>query len=147
MQALAKVIKFNFLSVIATFLLLGLSTTANTSQTITLVYNSEPNPPFNTGNHLLDKPGVTVEMLNKVANKLELKIHFVQMPWKRCLHAVNTNKVDGTIDASFKIERLKIGVYPMKNNMLDQTKRNNTLFSQYLSQISQTLMIYLRIKE
>lgn len=65
-------------------------------------------------------------MLNKVANKLELKIHFVQMPWKRCLHAVNTNKVDGTIDASFKIERLKIGVYPMKNNMLDQTKRNNT---------------------
>lgn len=126
MQALAKVVRFNFLSVIATLLLVGLSTTANTSQTITFAYNSEPNPPFNMGNHLLEKPGVTVEMLHKVANKLKLKIDFAQMPWKRCLHAVKTNKVDGTIDASFKTERLTIGIYPMKNNILDKTKRNNT---------------------
>ncbi|MBU2709641.1 substrate-binding periplasmic protein [Zooshikella harenae] len=113
-------------SLITHMLLISLPSIASATQTVTLVYNSEPNPPFNMGNHLLEKPGATFEVLNKVASKLNLKINFIRMPWKRCLYAVKTNKADGTIDASFKEERLTIGVYPMKNNKLDQTRRNNT---------------------
>ncbi|MGI0115859.1 substrate-binding periplasmic protein [Zooshikella sp. RANM57] len=113
-------------SLITSIWLISFPSIAIAKQAVSLVYNSEPNPPFNMGNHLLDKPGVTIEVLNKVADKLNLKINFMRMPWKRCLYWVKTNKADGTIDASFKEERLKIGVYPMKNNKLDQTKRNNT---------------------
>ncbi|MCX4028473.1 transporter substrate-binding domain-containing protein [Endozoicomonas sp. SM1973] len=96
------------------------------STTIRLTYNIEPNPPFNMGNHLTEKPGITIEVIRAAGHRLTLNFVFVKMPWKRCLYTVQKNTMDGTIDASFKKERMKVGVYPMADGEIDASKRNNT---------------------
>ncbi|WP_163832743.1 substrate-binding periplasmic protein [Spartinivicinus ruber] len=94
--------------------------------TIRLAYNIEPNPPFNMGDHLAEKPGITIEIIQAVGHQLKLNFVFVEMPWKRCLYTVQKNIMDGTVDASFKKERTKVGVYPMANGKIDISKRNST---------------------
>ncbi|MDE1463685.1 substrate-binding periplasmic protein [Spartinivicinus poritis] len=96
------------------------------STTIHLTYNIEPNPPFNMGDHLADNPGITIEMIQAVGYQLKINFQFEKMPWKRCLYSVQQNIMDGTIDASFKKERMKVGVYPMTDGEIDTSKRNST---------------------
>lgn len=106
---------------------------------IRLAYNLVPNPPFNMADHTATKPGVTIEMIREVGNRLKLEFEFRKMPWKRCLLSVKKNIMDGTIDASFNKERMIVGVYPMINGKINISKRNNTqnysIFTTKLSEI------------
>ncbi len=52
-----------------------------------------------------------------------IKIEFKRMPWKRCKAELKKGKVDGIFNASFKVKRMKLGVYPMKNGHPDESKR------------------------
>ena len=96
------------------------------STIIVLAYDAAPNPPYNMANHLLEKPGISIEVLTAVGKKLDIGIEFRSYPWKRCLENVRKNVVDGVIDASFKPKRLEIGSYPMDGLDVDYDKRNNT---------------------
>ncbi len=83
-------------------------------------------PPFIVGNGSNidpDKPGVSVELLRSLEDKLPVKISFSRMPWKRALSELENNRTDGIFHASFKPERMQAGVYPMKNGEPDTDKR------------------------
>jgi polar amino acid transport system substrate-binding protein len=90
------------------------------------------------GNTLLvleDKPGVSVEMINMLAELIDgLEIKLERCPWKRCLHALKNNTVHGVFNASYKETRLAMGWYPTTNGAIDgpvdQSKRI-TLISYY----------------
>ncbi|UGA37119.1 hypothetical protein JOS77_23745 [Chromobacterium haemolyticum] len=45
------------------------------------------------------------------------------MAWVRCLNEVQNNQIDGVFEISFKPERLRIGVYPMKGDVPDPNLR------------------------
>ena len=71
-----------------------------------------------------ENPGVAVEIVSQLENLVDVKVSFRRLPWKRCLSYLESGKVDA-IDASFKPDRMKIGVYPMKRGKVDPEKRIN----------------------
>ncbi len=77
-----------------------------------------------------EKPGIEIELYRMVAQKLNLEIEFKRLSWTRCLYLIEHNGVDGIFPASFKKDRMKIGVYPMKNNQVDASRktRNNAYY-------------------
>lgn len=88
------------------------------------------NHPFITGNGEKinkEKPGVSVEILKKIGEGLGLKIKFARMPWKRVLSSIESGSVDGLFEISFKEERMKLGMYPMKSEKPDESKRIATI--------------------
>ncbi|MFK7823329.1 MAG: substrate-binding periplasmic protein [Oligoflexales bacterium] len=68
-------------------------------------------------------PGLAIEILNEVAKKVNIKIKFKRFPWNRCLHLMEKGIYDGCFSASYKKEREKLGVYPKKSGVVDNTKR------------------------
>jgi len=69
-----------------------------------------------------NKPGVTFEVMKLVAKKLNFKIDFVGLPWKRALRTLKENEIDALFQASFRKERMDFGQYPMKNGVVDSSK-------------------------
>lgn len=68
---------------------------------------------------------INLEKLQKIANDENIKIKFKPMPWKRALIMVEKGLADGVINASYKVNRAKFGVYPTVNGKLDSSKRLN----------------------
>ncbi len=98
-----------------------------------LATDNTPGPPYIMGEGLKfnwNKPGLEIEIYKLVEKKLNIKISFRRFPWKRCLLYLKTGKVDGIFPASFKSERMKIGVYPTKNHRVDPGRktRNNAYY-------------------
>jgi polar amino acid transport system substrate-binding protein len=90
---------------------------------LTFAYEDKEQPPYYMGDSLLvldDKPGVSVEIVKKVAEMIDgLEINLVRCPWKRCLYNLQKNTVDGVFNASYKQTRLDLGWYPTTNGLLD----------------------------
>lgn len=70
-----------------------------------------------------DGTGYVYVLLDHVSKKLGLQINIVTRPWKRCLFELEHDMVDAVTDASFTIERQKIGAYPMRGDEPDASKR------------------------
>jgi polar amino acid transport system substrate-binding protein len=97
------------------------------------VTDDTPGDPYIIGggtNFKTDLPGIEIELYREVAKQLKLDITFKRLPWKRCLKLIEHNKVQGVFPASFKEERMKIGVYPMRKGQVDATRktRNNAYY-------------------
>jgi len=92
---------------------------------ITLVYEIKPNPPFYLGKKMIDwnRPGITLEVIKLLERKLNIEVDFERLPWAIGLEKVKNNEVDGIFHASFKEQRLKVGVYPMRNGQPDTNRR------------------------
>lgn len=93
---------------------------------IRIMYVTLQNPPFTLGKGTLidwTRPGTTIELLKIAERNLNLKFEFKRVPWKRALMMTEANETDAIFHSSFKEERLKIGVYPMKNGKPDQERR------------------------
>lgn len=71
---------------------------------------------------LKDRPGLNIAHLRAVEQKLGVKIETLPLPWKRCQDDMREGKVDGIFAASFKTERLDIGVYPMVGDKPDAAR-------------------------
>lgn len=71
---------------------------------------------------LKDRPGLNIVHLKAVEQKLGVKIETFPLPWKRCQEDMREGKVDGIFHASFKTERLEIGVYPMVGDKPDAAR-------------------------
>lgn len=76
-----------------------------------------------------DGGGLNIELLNRVAKRLDIKFQYQGIPWKRCLGALKANEFSGAIGASFKADRLEMGAYP-GGNKADAAKRLN--FDRYV---------------
>lgn len=117
-------ILFNFLLLI--FVIIILSPSFSVSQDLIFATDDTPGTPYimGSGNDFIwDKPGIEIEIYQLVAQKLGLKIKFERLPWKRCLYNLKVGQVDGIFPASFKAERIKLGVYPMKNGHIDPSRK------------------------
>ncbi|CAN5357157.1 hypothetical protein BH11PSE11_BH11PSE11_37920 [soil metagenome] len=95
---------------LGTFLTIGLlpATPAQAAETLVLCLEKADVRPWRTA----EGGGLNIELLNRVAKRLDLGFEYRGMPWKRCLAQLKSNEVSGAIGASFKAERLEIGVYP-----------------------------------
>lgn len=96
---------------------------------LTLSHEIEPNPPYYLGSRTgidWDKPGIVLEVYKSLENRLDVELHFTQNPWERGLRLLEANEVDGVFNASFRPERMELGVYPMKDGAADPNKRTFT---------------------
>lgn len=84
----------------------------------------------------LKKPNVyqkiELDKINSIAKKYNIKVSFKPIPWKRSLLLVEKGLIDGVIQASYKENRTAFAVYPMKNNIVDSSKRLNDGNSYYI---------------
>ncbi|MDA7085330.1 hypothetical protein PH586_02855 [Pseudomonas sp. SA3-5] len=62
---------------------------------------------------MTDKRGLNLELLDLVAQSLAQTFSFVPVPWKRCLSGLQQGIYDGAFAASFKVERMSAGRYPL----------------------------------
>lgn len=99
-----------------------------------VVYDTIPNPPLYLGSGTVidaNKPGISVELLREAARRAGIEMEFKRVPWNRALYLVEIDEADGIFDISFKEERRKIGVYPMKDGKPDEDRaiaRQNYVF-------------------
>lgn len=68
-------------------------------------------------------PGVALEIISQAAQDIGAKVNYIRYPNKRVQNFLQKGKVDGAFIFSYKKERLKMGVYPMKDGQLDNEKR------------------------
>jgi len=110
-------------------LLAGLITGTFTSlsiaaqDTLTIVCEDKEDFPnvIGDGEKINEKlPGIAIEFVRILGQKLGMKVVVKRMPWKRCLDIeVKQGKADGVIPISYKKEREEIGAYPMKKGHPD----------------------------
>lgn len=98
------------------------------AEPVKLIFISEDidNFPYETGDgetFLPERPGISVELLQRVAQRLHIEIEFKRFPWKRCFVELQQGRVTGLFSASFKPERMESGAYPMRGDALDESKR------------------------
>ncbi len=84
-----------------------------------VAYGDKGTPPYYNGDgpsvpH--SKPGLVIELLNMIAQDLDIKVTYSRMPWKQVLSSMAENKADAIFDASFNTSRQKIGRYPYKKD-------------------------------
>ena len=83
--------------------------------TVTFAYETRANPPRYMGEGTeinWNRPGLTLELLKTVGERLQINLEFRRLPWKRGLFLVETDEIDGIFHASYKAAREAIGVYP-----------------------------------
>lgn len=114
--------------IILTLVFLFFSTATQAGQKeIHLGFQDSANFPFQIGNGekiYWEKPGIAVELLSLVIKKLNLKVTFKRLPWKRGLAYLKSGKIDGLFNASYKKKRLEYGRYPMKAGHVDPDRRS-----------------------
>lgn len=79
-------------------------------------------------------PGVSIDLMKMIGNRVDLSMQFVRFPWKRCLSLLETGRASGVI-ASYSESRLAFGRYPMQNGAPDESKRISTA-GYYLYQLN-----------
>lgn len=72
-------------------------------------YNYEDRFPFS----MKDGTGISEEMVQEAARKLNLKITLEARPWLRCFKELQFGEYDGILGVSFNEERMEYGVFPM----------------------------------
>lgn len=103
------------------------------AEPLLLVTDNTPGGNYITGDGTTfddERPGIEIELYKMVAEKLNLQLTLKRMPWKLCLQQLEYNKVDGIFPASFNIDRMKTGHYPMKGGLVDPSRktRNNAYY-------------------
>lgn len=68
-------------------------------------------------------PGITIDLLRMVEKKLQVRFVIKRVPWARAQQSLEMNRTDGIFLASFQPDRMKIGVYPMKNGQVDPSRK------------------------
>ncbi len=79
------------------------------------------------GEELSSPPGISVDLINYVSDKLNLKIEYQRMPGQRVLQSLKRGDLDAAFIFSYKEARQEFGVYPMKDGKIDSARRMDTL--------------------
>lgn len=72
-----------------------------------------------------DKPGVDIELYQKIAAQAGAKVTFIRYSWNRCLALLSAGRIDSVI-SSFRPERAEIAKFPMSGDVPDPEKRITT---------------------
>jgi polar amino acid transport system substrate-binding protein len=76
--------------------------------------------------------GLDIRLIKLLANDLGIEITLRSLPWKRCLLHLQTGLVDGAFAASYRPERLTMGMYPTKGNKEQDVSKRIHISSYYL---------------
>lgn len=99
--------------------------------TLRLVYETTPNPPRHLGEGTAidwSRPGLTLELLKRVGERVRINLAFKRVPWKRGLLLLETGEADGIFHSSYVPAREAIGAYPRTPD--GQPDAGRALFSQ-----------------
>lgn len=99
--------------------------------TLRFAYETTPNPPRHLGVGTAidwDRPGLTLELLKRVGERLKVNLSFKRVPWMRGLLLLENGEIDGIFHASYTPEREAIGVYP--KNAKGQPDESRAVFFQ-----------------
>lgn len=93
---------------------------------VRLVYEITPNPPRHLGEGTAidwERPGLTLELLRLVGERLDVNFLFQRVPWKRGLFLVEQGLADGIFHTSYMPERESLLVYPrLPDGRVDDAK-------------------------
>jgi polar amino acid transport system substrate-binding protein len=69
------------------------------------------------------KPGASIEFVKQMAEELGLKVVIKRLPWKRALELeLKGGTIDGLFPVSYRKERERFGVLPMKDGKADDSR-------------------------
>ena len=105
------------------FLLLGGAAQGEGRLTLLFAYENKANPPYYLAEQEGKGLGVTPDLLQRVGQRIGFDVKFMRVPWLRALKLLEANKVDGVFHASFKVERLAFGAYPMFHGEVDEGRK------------------------
>jgi len=112
-----------FLTMIAS----SISLFANSPTIINVSYENKATYPYYIGTSSkinFDKPGLAIEAMQSIEQKLNIKFKFKREPGIRGQKKLQYNKTDILLFASYKKSREKIGVYPKtKDGKIDTSKK------------------------
>jgi polar amino acid transport system substrate-binding protein len=103
---------------------------AAAAEPVRIVYDVHDNPPLICGSgSAIDpiKPGLTIEMLRMAGERAHVAIDLSRTPWERGLYLIETGQADAIFASSYVEDRLRYGVYPMKDGQPDTRRK---LFNQ-----------------
>lgn len=99
---------------------------ASTVEPVRIVYDIHDNAPLICGNGTaIDpvKPGLSIELLRMASARANIPITLSRMPWERGLYLIQTGQADAIFASSYVQDRLRYGVYPMKNGQPDTSRK------------------------
>jgi polar amino acid transport system substrate-binding protein len=70
----------------------------------------------------MENPGWFVELSSRAARQCGANIEFVFLPWARVLQRVESGEIHAAFNSSYKEERTKYGVYPLKAGIPDKSR-------------------------
>jgi polar amino acid transport system substrate-binding protein len=97
---------------------------------VRIVFDVHDNSPLICGNGTaIDpiKPGLTIELLRMASERAHVAIELSRTPWERGLYLIQTGQADAIFASSYVEDRLRYGVYPMKDGHPDTSRK---LFNQ-----------------
>lgn len=97
----------------------------DSKQTVKILLSHSKHPP-----HVMDEgvninwdfPGTSLEILRLAEKKLGLKFEYYRTAWKRGLYMIEQGDGDAIFPSSYKEERAKYALYPMKDNKPDPSR-------------------------
>jgi polar amino acid transport system substrate-binding protein len=101
-------------------------TPAIAAEPVRVLFDVFENPPLIDGNGTaIDpvKPGLTIEMLRMAGEQANVPIALSRTPWRRGLYLIETGQADAIFASSFVEERLRYGVYPMRDGHPDTRRK------------------------
>ena len=99
---------------------------ATAAEPVRILFDVFENPPLIDGNGTaIDpvKPGLTIEVLRMAAARAKIPIELSRTPWQRGLYLVETGQADAIFASSFVEDRLRYGVYPLKDGRPDISRK------------------------
>ena len=92
---------------------------------LVITYETKENPPYYLGvgaQVRADAPGISIEFINEIAERLGFEVTYRRSPWQRGMFMLKNDHVDAIFHASYNEEREKIGRYPMKEGVVDESR-------------------------
>jgi polar amino acid transport system substrate-binding protein len=99
---------------------------ASAVEPVRIVFDVHANVPLICGNGTeIDpaKPGLSIELLRMASARANIPITLSRVPWERGLYMIGTGQADAIFASSYVQDRLRIGVYPMKNGQPDTSRK------------------------
>lgn len=114
--------------------LLAAALGAHAQPVVRLSFETKANPPRYLGEGTVidkDRPGLSIELLRLVEQRVGVRFELQRVPWARSLYLLESNQVDGVFHMSYLAERTRFAAYPMKSGLPDP-ERSFFIQSYYL---------------
>ncbi|MCK5349226.1 MAG: transporter substrate-binding domain-containing protein [Desulfobacula sp.] len=98
-------------------------------QTVKILLSVKKYPPYvmDEGVNInWDLPGISLEILRLTEKKLGMKFEYYRTDWNRGLYMIEQGDCDAIFPSSYREERAKYAVYPMKDNKPDPSRAIRT---------------------